>query len=42
VINGACDFAVLNIGELKVTGTDQYSFDEDSRMRPVPSSLRRK
>jgi len=40
IVNGACDLAVSNIGEVSVTSTDNYSFQENRTVRSLPSSFR--
>jgi hypothetical protein len=42
VINGECNVSVSNIGEVNVTGTDNFSIEENRMSRPLPSSFRRK
>jgi hypothetical protein len=42
IVNGACDLAISNIGEVNVTGSDHYSFEEDRKVRRIPASILRR
>ena len=42
VINGACTFSISNVGEVNVTGTENYAFEQDRVVRKLPSTFRRK
>jgi hypothetical protein len=42
VINGACDFSVSNIGEITITGSENYSFEADRHVRRLPSGFPRR
>jgi Putative auto-transporter adhesin, head GIN domain len=42
IVNGPCDFVVSNIGEVNITGTDNYSFEQSTVVRPLPASFHRK
>jgi Putative auto-transporter adhesin, head GIN domain len=41
-INGACDVSISNIGEVNVMGTDNYSYEENRKVRPIPASILRR
>jgi hypothetical protein len=42
IINGACDFAISNIGEVNVIETENYSVEQNTFMRRLPASFHRK
>ena len=42
IINGACDFAISNVGEVNVTGTENFSVEQDRLVRTLPSSFRKR
>ncbi len=42
IINGACDFAISNVGEVNVVGTDSYSYEQYRVVRRLPSSFNRR
>jgi hypothetical protein len=37
VINGACEFAISNVGELNLSGTKNYTFEEVRQERIIPA-----
>lgn len=39
VINGACEFAISNIGDLNLTGTKFYDFEQTVQTRKIPSGV---
>ncbi|HLG40165.1 MAG TPA: DUF2807 domain-containing protein [Chitinophagaceae bacterium] len=42
IINGACKFNVSNIGDVNVSGTENYFFELDRVVRQIPPGLLRK
>lgn len=42
VINGECKFNVSNIGNVNITGTENYSFEKSTVVRQIPQWLLRK
>ncbi|MBL7741847.1 MAG: DUF2807 domain-containing protein [Chitinophagaceae bacterium] len=41
VVNGPCSFVIANIGELNVTGSNDYSVEHTTEMRQAPLGLYR-
>jgi hypothetical protein len=38
VINGACEFSISNVGELNLSGTKNFTFEEVRQERIIPAS----